>query len=52
MNGKNIVWHKQDVSKESRSSIKEQKPCIVWFTGLSGSGKSKLLMQLKKSYLD
>jgi len=48
MNGKNIVWHKQDVSKESRSSIKAQKPCIVWFTGLSGSGKSTIANAVEK----
>ena len=36
----NIVWHPHRVSKESRSKLKEQKPCLLWFTGLSGSGKS------------
>lgn len=36
----NIVWHPHRVSKESRSQLKEQKPCLLWFTGLSGSGKS------------
>ena len=40
MLNKNIVWHEHHVSKEERSSIKDQKPCILWFTGLSGSGKS------------
>jgi len=36
----NIVWHDHHVSKEERSNNKNQKPCILWFTGLSGSGKS------------
>lgn len=36
----NIVWHPHRVSKESRSKLKKQKPCLLWFTGLSGSGKS------------
>lgn len=36
----NIVWHDHHVSKEERSVLKQQKPCILWFTGLSGSGKS------------
>ena len=40
MSNKNIVWHDHCVTKEERSSIKNQKPCILWFTGLSGSGKS------------
>jgi adenylylsulfate kinase len=35
-----IVWHNHHVTKEERSIIKSQKPCILWFTGLSGSGKS------------
>ncbi|WP_017443602.1 adenylyl-sulfate kinase [Gayadomonas joobiniege] len=36
----NIVWHTTNVSKTERSAQKKQKPCILWFTGLSGSGKS------------
>ena len=40
MSNKNIVWHDHHVSKEERSNNKNQKPCILWFTGLSGSGKS------------
>lgn len=59
MLNKNIVWHDQDVTKEKRSKIKDQKPCILWFTGLSGSGKStianavesKLLKLHKHTYL-
>ena len=42
MSNKNIVWHDHHVSKDERSSIKGQKPCILWFTGLSGSGKSTI----------
>jgi len=59
MSNKNIVWHDHHVSKKERSGIKQQKPCIVWFTGLSGSGKStianavenKLNMLGKHTYL-
>ena len=59
MSNKNIVWHDHHVTKEERSSIKDQKPCILWFTGLSGSGKStvanavesKLLELRKHTYL-
>ena len=40
MSSNNIVWHDHHVSKEERAELKEQKPCILWFTGLSGSGKS------------
>ena len=36
----NIVWHEHHVSQKERAELKLQKPCILWFTGLSGSGKS------------
>ncbi len=39
-NNNNIVWHDHDISKESRAALKQQRPCVLWFTGLSGSGKS------------
>lgn len=42
MSNKNIVWHDPHVTKEERSKIKNQNPCILWFTGLSGSGKSTI----------
>jgi len=38
----NIVWHNQNVTKEKREELLNQKPCILWFTGLSGSGKSTI----------
>ena len=38
----NIVWHSHKVTKYDRSKIKGHKPCIIWFTGLSGSGKSTI----------
>lgn len=39
---KDIVWHNHQVSKEGRALLKGQRPCILWFTGLSGSGKSTI----------
>ena len=36
----NTVWHDQNVTKEQRSAQKKQKACLLWYTGLSGSGKS------------
>ena len=38
----NVVWHDSKVTKESRCAHKAQRPCIVWFTGFSGSGKSTI----------
>jgi len=40
MSNENIVWHEHAVDKNQRSAQKNQKPCVLWFTGLSGSGKS------------
>jgi adenylylsulfate kinase len=39
---KNIVWHNTRIIKKERSVLTHQKPCILWFTGLSGSGKSTI----------
>lgn len=38
----NIVWHNHKISRAERSVNKNQKPCLLWFTGLSGSGKSTI----------
>jgi len=38
----NTVWHEHQVSQKKRAILKQQKPCILWFTGLSGSGKSSV----------
>lgn len=40
MKTQNTVWHEQHISKEQRAKLKNQKPCLLWYTGLSGSGKS------------
>ena len=42
MSSKNIKWHTNSVTKEQKGSLKHQKPVILWFTGLSGSGKSTI----------
>ncbi len=36
----NIVWHQHSIDKEFRAKLKQQKPVVLWFTGLSGAGKS------------
>lgn len=36
----NTVWHDQQINKEQRASLKQQNPALLWYTGLSGSGKS------------
>jgi adenylyl-sulfate kinase len=42
MKKNNIVWHLHHVTKDERAKQKKQRPCILWFTGLSGSGKSTI----------
>lgn len=42
MKTENTVWHEQQVDKKQRASLKQQKPCLLWYTGLSGSGKSTI----------
>jgi bifunctional enzyme CysN/CysC len=38
----NVQWQAIDVNKAARSAMKGQKPCVMWFTGLSGAGKSTI----------
>ncbi|GMJ08050.1 hypothetical protein HRI_004474200 [Hibiscus trionum] len=47
-NGKatNIVWHKSPIGKLNRQELLQQKGCVIWITGLSGSGKSTVACAL------
>ncbi|ENM3849767.1 adenylyl-sulfate kinase [Vibrio cholerae] len=36
----NVVWHRHAVDKAQRAALKQQRPAVLWFTGLSGAGKS------------
>jgi bifunctional enzyme CysN/CysC len=44
----NIHWQALDVTKELRASAKGQKPVVLWFTGLSGAGKSTIANLVEK----
>ena len=44
----NIHMQAVDVDKELRSTLKKQKSCVLWFTGLSGSGKSTIANIVEK----
>jgi len=44
----NIHWQAIDVNKQAHAALKGQKPCIVWFTGLSGAGKSTIANLVEK----
>ena len=47
----NIHWHHLEVDKAARARIKHQQPRCVWFTGLSGSGKSTIANLVEKKLL-
>lgn len=36
----NITWHEHHISRDSREKLNGHRGCVLWFTGLSGSGKS------------
>ena len=40
--GQNLSWQSFEISRESRARMKSQKPAVIWFTGLSASGKSTI----------
>lgn len=44
----NIVWHQGAVTREDREQLNGHKGCTVWLTGLSGSGKSTIAVDLEK----
>jgi len=45
----NVHWQALDVNKQARAAMKRQKPVMLWFTGLSGSGKSTIANLVEKS---
>ena len=45
----NIVWHQGAVTRADREKVNGNKGCIVWLTGLSGSGKSTVAVALEKA---
>jgi len=44
----NIHWQAIEVDKKAHAALKGQRPCVVWFTGLSGSGKSTIANLVEK----
>ncbi len=48
----NVHWQDLDVNKTARASAKHQRPCVLWFTGLSGSGKSTVANLVEKRLHD
>lgn len=44
----NVHWQPTDVGREEHAALKNQKPRVLWFTGLSGSGKSTIANEVEK----
>jgi bifunctional enzyme CysN/CysC len=44
----NVQWQELFIDKTSRAGLKGQKPCVLWFTGLSGSGKSTIANTIER----
>ncbi|SED91257.1 sulfate adenylyltransferase subunit CysN [Rhodobacter sp. 24-YEA-8] len=44
----NIHWQAVDINRDAHAGLKNQKPAMVWFTGLSGSGKSTIANLVEK----
>ena len=45
----NVTWHDGDVSRRDRQRILRQRGATIWFTGLSGSGKSTIAVALENA---
>jgi bifunctional enzyme CysN/CysC len=48
----NIHWQAVAVDKAARAALTRQRPCLVWFTGLSGAGKSTIANIVERKLLD
>ncbi|MBU0864345.1 MAG: sulfate adenylyltransferase subunit CysN [Alphaproteobacteria bacterium] len=44
----NVHWQASDISRDMRANLKNQRPALLWFTGLSGSGKSTIANLVEK----
>ncbi len=47
----NVRQYTEEVSRRERAGLKGQRPCVLWFTGLSGSGKSTIANCLERQLL-
>ena len=48
----NVTWHDGDITIDDRSALLGQKGATLWFTGLSGSGKSTVAVALEKALFE
>jgi len=48
----NIVWHDSEITKQQRQERNGHKGAVIWFTGLSGSGKSTISVALENALFE
>ncbi len=44
----NVHWQALDITRDAHAALKQQRPAVLWFTGLSGSGKSTIANMVEK----
>jgi len=49
---KNITWHEGQIKKEDRERLNGHKGTVIWFTGLSGSGKSTIAVSVEEALFE
>ncbi len=49
---KNVVWHNTEINLDMREKQNHHKGIVIWFTGLSGSGKSTVATELQKALFE
>ncbi|MCL6590472.1 MAG: adenylyl-sulfate kinase [Firmicutes bacterium] len=50
-NSQNLIWHEGKVTYEERCANLKQRGLVIWFTGLSGAGKSTIAVEVEKALL-
>ncbi len=45
----NVHWQATDIGRDVHAGLKNQKPAVLWFTGLSGAGKSTIANEVEKA---
>ena len=48
VNKPSLFWHDAEIDQSRRAAMKHQRPCVLWFTGLSGAGKSSIANAVDK----
>jgi adenylyl-sulfate kinase len=48
----NVRWQRVDIDKTARAALHRHRPCVIWFTGLSGAGKSTIANLVERQLHD